>query len=227
MNAREELLQNILDRNNVLCAVIHTNNYWHDNKELIKELILKENHTPEEFNKFLLTLDFDYDNGWGEQELFGTVWFKDGCWLTRTEYDGKEWWEHHTLPEVPEQCKEENIENLENNMLIADFMGYHVIKKPIWYKSLFTTCWMSEDDLNLFSTDWNCLEEVLKKCLDTSVGMNEMDKYYDIIQSLPKKYETSESYNDIPTDLSEIYKTYEKLIEFIKWYNKNKDDEEF
>jgi hypothetical protein len=64
---------------------------------------LKVNHTEEELNVFLTSLDFDYDSGYGTQELFGTVWFEDGTWLSRAEYDGLEWWVHNQLPEIPSE----------------------------------------------------------------------------------------------------------------------------
>lgn len=48
-------------------------------------------------------LDFDYDSGYGIQELFGVVYCKDPnnnpVWLTRGEYDGSEWWNINTIPE--------------------------------------------------------------------------------------------------------------------------------
>ena len=48
-------------------------------------------------------LDFDYDAGYGTQELYGTVYCKDSndnpVWLTRGEYDGSEWWTINTIPE--------------------------------------------------------------------------------------------------------------------------------
>lgn len=50
-------------------------------------------------------LDFTYDNGYGGQELFGIVYFNDGTWLERGEYDGSEWWEHITTPTL-EQWRE-------------------------------------------------------------------------------------------------------------------------
>jgi hypothetical protein len=43
-------------------------------------------------------LDFEYDDGYGGQELFGYVVFKDGTWLSRAEYDGSEWWEYNKTP---------------------------------------------------------------------------------------------------------------------------------
>ena len=45
---------------------------------------------------------YEYDSGYGGQELFGTVWMDNGEWLTRGEYDGSEWWEHHRRPSIPE-----------------------------------------------------------------------------------------------------------------------------
>jgi hypothetical protein len=46
-------------------------------------------------------LDFEYDSGYGQQELYGIVWLTDGSWLSREEYDGSEWWQHRFLPPVP------------------------------------------------------------------------------------------------------------------------------
>ena len=37
-------------------------------------------------------LNFEYDDGYGAQELFGYVWFTDGSWSERDEYDGSERW---------------------------------------------------------------------------------------------------------------------------------------
>ena len=43
-------------------------------------------------------LDFEYDDGYGGQVLFGYIIFKDGTWLSRGEYDGSEWWEYNKTP---------------------------------------------------------------------------------------------------------------------------------
>lgn len=63
---------------------------------------LKLNHTEEEEQAFLDKLDKVYDSGFGSQELFGIVWFTDGTWLTRDEYDGSECWNHNVCPEFDE-----------------------------------------------------------------------------------------------------------------------------
>jgi len=47
-------------------------------------------------------LNITYDNGYGEQKLFGYVVFKDGTWLERSEYDGEEWWEYKKTPSEKE-----------------------------------------------------------------------------------------------------------------------------
>jgi hypothetical protein len=52
-------------------------------------------------------LDFNYDNGYGGQELYGTIWYVDGTWSERGEYDGSEWWDYREVPEVPSYLKGE------------------------------------------------------------------------------------------------------------------------
>ena len=64
------------------------------------KIILKQNYSSVEYKDFLSKLEFTYDSGFGGQFLFGRIWFKDGSWATRGEYDGSEWWEHHTRPEI-------------------------------------------------------------------------------------------------------------------------------
>lgn len=55
----------------------------------------------EDFKK---NANFDYDNGYGGQEInldlkvVGNDW-----WLDRHEYDGSEWWEYKTLPAKPKK----------------------------------------------------------------------------------------------------------------------------
>ncbi|QNI21485.1 hypothetical protein [Salmonella phage 3sent1] len=42
--------------------------------------------------------------------LYGNVWFTDGTWLERGEYDGSEWWEYKATPAIPEECRTINGE---------------------------------------------------------------------------------------------------------------------
>ena len=46
-------------------------------------------------------LDFDYEAGYGSQELDGTIWYTDGTWSEREEYDGLEWWHYKKCPPCP------------------------------------------------------------------------------------------------------------------------------
>ena len=64
-------------------------------------VILKENWNNDDWLTFLEQLDFDYDDGYGQQEIMGCVWFTDGSWLERGEYDGLEWWEFKQIPAIP------------------------------------------------------------------------------------------------------------------------------
>ena len=110
MNAKKEFLIEV-SGNSVLAAEI-----WDDagndrreypNKELESGLnfVLYSDYTKEEYEKFLSALDFEYDSGYGTQELFGNIWYEHGTWSERGEYDGSEWWRHVVKPEVPRRSK--------------------------------------------------------------------------------------------------------------------------
>lgn len=65
-----------------------------------KKFVLNPGYSSVEFDEFCDKLDFEYDDGYGSQELYGTIWYIDGTWSTRSEYDGSEWWTRHTRPEI-------------------------------------------------------------------------------------------------------------------------------
>lgn len=67
-----------------------------------KIITLKENWSNDEWLAFLEGLRFNYDDGFGSQHLFGVIWFKDGSWLERSEYDGSENWVLKRTPDVPQ-----------------------------------------------------------------------------------------------------------------------------
>ena len=112
MNAKKEFLDLVGNRSVVCATVATTEDVWDENfgheGELIKSYLLRKGYSHEDFMKFVDSLDFDYDNGYGLQELFGTIWFTDGTWATRGEYDGSEWWRHHELPDIDEELLTEN-----------------------------------------------------------------------------------------------------------------------
>ena len=99
-NAKEELLELLEGNAKVKCATITNGDEWDEDK---KDIILKVGYSETEYSDFLKQLDFNYDSGYGGQNLFGTVWLEDDTWCTRGEYDGSEWWEHNQLPEIPSE----------------------------------------------------------------------------------------------------------------------------
>ncbi|MEI6297129.1 MAG: hypothetical protein WCO84_05850 [bacterium] len=108
MNAKYEFLIKTggIDK---LCASIYTQEY-DDDDEVIKTFFnLKKGFTAEELKDYLDSLDFEYDSGYGTQELFGTIWCADGSWFERKEYDGAETWVHKVCPKIPKELENGNV----------------------------------------------------------------------------------------------------------------------
>lgn len=89
MNAKQELLKHVKDRE-------------------VKYVLIARASEPEDglaiqgtLEEVLPLLDFEYDDGYGIKEIHGIIWYTDGTWSCRGEYDGSEWWEHHVCPECP------------------------------------------------------------------------------------------------------------------------------
>ena len=100
-NAREEFIEHIGNRE-VLCARIATGEYeWQE----FKTFLLKKNYTGLDYLNFLSQINYIYDSGFGDQELFGTIWYKDGTWSIRRVYNGSEWWGHVSKPEIPKELE--------------------------------------------------------------------------------------------------------------------------
>lgn len=89
MNAKQELLEHIGSRQVEYVAIDRKHDYH--KSECIEGRL----------DKVLPQLDFEYDNGYGGQCLTGTIWYTDGTWSERGEYDGSEWWEHKERPHLP------------------------------------------------------------------------------------------------------------------------------
>jgi hypothetical protein len=98
-NAKQELLKAIEGKSKLKCATIQLRDYIAQ-----KRIKLKVEYSENEYNDFLKKLDFEYDSGFGRQELFGTLWHEDGTWQERGEYNGSEWWKHNQFPEIPRSC---------------------------------------------------------------------------------------------------------------------------
>ena len=97
VNAKLELLEAIKGIEVFAATIYHSSR---------GTFLLKQHHSYNNWLRFLEQLDFDYDEGYGGQELEGTVWLLDRTWLERREYDGSEWWEHKVLPPLPKELTE-------------------------------------------------------------------------------------------------------------------------
>jgi hypothetical protein len=103
-NAKEEFLEFTLSVGvGVSCARLQRE--WIGENPYVNEVeyLLKLGYTKEDYETFLNQLgELSYNSGYGLQELYGTIWFVDGTWGERREYDGSEWWEHQSCPSIPE-----------------------------------------------------------------------------------------------------------------------------
>lgn len=100
IEAKKEFLYTISGKARVKCAmIIKGADYLDDDDRVFVNL--KVGYTDSDWDLFLSQLEFEYDAGFGGQELFGTIWLEDGTWFSRGEYDGSEWWEYNKLPDIP------------------------------------------------------------------------------------------------------------------------------
>lgn len=102
MNAKQEFIQHVAQRK-IKCASIQYGDSGGWDYDTDKLFQLTTGHTEQDYQEFIDSLDFEYDSGYGSQELFGIIWYEDGTWSDRGEYDGSEWWQHNVCPEIPEQ----------------------------------------------------------------------------------------------------------------------------
>ena len=101
MNAQAEFLSHIMELPDVKAVTIMVDDEGYGlNPEHIRIFNLREGFTDEEHTRFIEDLDFEYNNSYGTQHLFGKIWFTDGSWSDRYEYDGSECWDYHSPTNV-------------------------------------------------------------------------------------------------------------------------------
>lgn len=99
-NAKEEIIKHINDRKVIYIDMEIVSMEIDIDDGGIIENVKNIKGTLEEV---LPLLDFQYDNGFGYQEVYGTIWYEDGTtWSERESYDGREWWVHRVRPELPD-----------------------------------------------------------------------------------------------------------------------------
>ena len=91
-NAKNELLASIPENKTVDYGSVSWEPYYTDKPIRI------DFESQSQLDAVLDKLDFEYDNGYGTQELFGTIVFTDNTWLTRWESDGSEEWSYNFCP---------------------------------------------------------------------------------------------------------------------------------
>ena len=112
INAAEELLQELSDFSkevsDIKCLWIGHEESYDDNDEKLYEQTfnLKIGWTEQDWQRLMYDLDFEYHDGYGCQYLFGIVWFNDGSWLERYEYDGSEGWAYKRTPKIPDNLNQ-------------------------------------------------------------------------------------------------------------------------
>ncbi len=88
INAKEEILEEVGEKEVDLVRIVLGESYYEERRQIVEgELV-----------EVLPRLDFNYYSGHGSQYLYGYIWYKDGTWSERGEYDGSEWWEHKERP---------------------------------------------------------------------------------------------------------------------------------
>lgn len=102
MNCKQEFVDHV-EEMPVLCAEVNKRiGYDESFNERFDAHLLRVGHSKEEYESFLNSLDFEYSNGFGGQEIFGVIWYADGTWSDRGEYDGSEWWAYKSCPPIPD-----------------------------------------------------------------------------------------------------------------------------
>jgi hypothetical protein len=86
-NAKKEILEEIGSKEVELIRIVFGRSYGSEPQKIIEGGV-----------EVVDGLDFEYDDGYGSQFLFGYIWYTDGTWSEREEYDGSEWWAHKERP---------------------------------------------------------------------------------------------------------------------------------
>lgn len=99
-NIKQELLEHVEGMYSVKAVQLKIERYT-EYLKIVRVIHLPEGYDEEQLQSFLRNIDTTYDNGYGNQMLYGFIWWKDGTWSSRYEYDGAEEWVHHEIPHYP------------------------------------------------------------------------------------------------------------------------------
>ena len=102
------------------------------------------------------------------------------------------------------------LENMDNNKLIAEFMGATEVKKDTYKFPNRTGLPLQIGTIN-YHSDWNWLMEVLDKIEGLGVVV-EIRENVCYISPFPNNYISE-------LEQTKLQATYKAVVEFIKWYN--------
>jgi len=100
INVKEELEAHISDRSVKCIMIILDDNY--------PPIYLSEGYIELDYYDFIESINFNYGDGYRIQHIYGTIWYSDGTWSERCEYDGSECWDYKECPEIPDSLKFQN-----------------------------------------------------------------------------------------------------------------------
>lgn len=104
------------------------------------------------------------------------------------------------------------MSDLENNKLIAEFMGYNS-KTGVWDEGIYKGLEDEPIMKNTYETQWDWLMPVINK-----IGNILDDNNIEELEDWEEQYC---SFNEVSLLDFKIENLYESTIEFIKWYNLN------
>jgi hypothetical protein len=96
INAKDELLRHIEGRK---VLVVHVTSNDEDDEYFDRRVHF--GNVRGTLAGVLSWLDFEYDEGYGSQNIRGYIWYADGTWSERTGYDGAECWSHKSRRPLP------------------------------------------------------------------------------------------------------------------------------
>jgi len=117
-NAKDEFL-GVISKYKIIGAQIN----YSDNMGSDYDIKLKPLFSQDEYDNFLMSLDHEYDDGFGGQNLFGVIFCEDGVWMQRGEYDGSEWWDIYQYPDMRGSFTESDVLKYERNRKLKNIEG--------------------------------------------------------------------------------------------------------
>jgi len=168
INAKDEFLYTIksIDRP-LLAASIVCGNEWDENS--LRKYELKCNYTVKDWHKFLDSINFKYDNGFGGALLSSSRIYFSECSVLRGEYDGSEWWEVSNVnpSSMPSELGELNESWLLDKVLRESNLNYlKYLKASTICKLLKIKGYNIEEVLNWFQLLESGKEENYLLCLN-------------------------------------------------------------